>query len=503
MRDASKQSAEDGDIQSLCASVDAGSGAPLYRQLADSIASQIAAGEMKAGDRLPPTRELALKLGLNRTTVSAAYSRLEEQGLIKGHVGRGSFVSGQSANSEMAGLDWDAILPRLDTTGSFSQPAEISFAASRPDLDAFPMAQFRRLAKEVIDSPEAREILQLGSPLGYPPLRRYLVEQGRSSGIARETDDLIVTNGCQQALDLLARVLAPAGETVVLEDPVYHGLLKVFERVGANIIPAPVGEEGVRPETIEAILSRHRPRAIVLTPSFQNPTGTSIPALNRRRIVEIAQRAGVVLIENDIYSELRYEGDAISTLKRLDEGGNVILLRSYSKVSFPGLRVGWVLAPRPVVQRLAECKQTCDLHSDQLSQAVLLRFAESGELERHLGKSRVANAQRLAAALTACARHLPQASKFTRPQGGLNLWVELPAPLDARDLLMRVQEQGVNFLPGHYFSADRGPSSCLRLSFGGLSPRQIENGIRIIGITAAKHLAAVTQKEFEPAPALV
>jgi 2-aminoadipate transaminase len=429
-----------------------GSDLPLYRQLADSIASQIASGEKKTGERLPATRELAVQLGVNRTTVSAAYSLLEEQGLIRGHVGRGSFVAAGPANFEMAGLDWDAILPRLDSTGAYSQPFEINFAASRPDVKAFPMTQFRRLAKDVIDSPEAREILQLGSPLGYPPLRRYLLEQARNGGVARETDDLIVTNGCQQALDLLARVLAPTGETVVLEDPVYHGLAKVFERVGANVVPAPVSDEGVKPETIEAIVSRHKVRAVVLTPSFQNPTGTSIPVSNRRRIVDMAQRAGLVLIESDIYSELRYEGESIPTLKRLDEGGNVILLGSYSKVSFPGLRVGWVLAPRPVVQRLAECKQTCDLHSDHLSQAVLLRFAESGELERHLGKSRIANAQRLAAALAACARHLPGASRFTRPRGGLNLWVELPAPLDARDLLLRVQEQGVSFLPGNYFS---------------------------------------------------
>lgn len=483
-----------------------GTEAPLYRQLADSIAGQIASGERKTGDRLPPTRELALRLGVNRTTVSAAYSRLEEQGLIKGHVGRGSFVCGGPVNLEMAGLDWEAILPRPDTAISFSKPVEINFSASRPDVDAFPMAEFRRLAKDVIDSPEAREILQLGSPLGYPPLRRYLLEQARNSRIARETDDLIVTNGCQQALDLLARVLAPAGETVVLEDPVYHGLLKVFERVGANIVLAPVGDEGVKPETIEAIVSRRKPRAVVLTPSFQNPTGTSIPASSRRGIVEVAQRSGIVLIESDIYSELRYEGESISTLKSLDETGNVILLGSYSKVSFPGLRVGWVLAPRPVVQRLAECKQTCDLHSDHLSQAVLLRFAESGELEHHLAKSRVANGQRLSAALAACARYLPRASKFTRPRGGLNLWIELPAPLDAGDLLMRVQEQGVSFLPSYYFSPDRGRGARLsgfRLSFGGLSPRQIENGIRIIGTIAAGHLAAATQKEFEPAPALV
>ena len=479
--------------------VDLHSGMPLYRQLANSIAGQIAAGDRKPGDKLPATRELAVELGLNRTTVSAAYALLGESGLIKAHVGRGSFVSGEPSIPELAGLDWDAILPRADVVPNMP-PVEINFAASRPELDAIPMAEFRRLAKDVIDSSEAREILQLGSPLGYAPLRRYLLDQARRTGIARETDDLIVTNGCQQALDLLARLLAPGGETVVLENPAYHGLLRVFKRTGANIVPIAVGDDGIRPEALEAIAVRYRPRAVVLTPNFHNPTGTSIPAAQRERILEIARRFGLVLIENDIYSELRYEGEAEATLKERDDHGNVILLRSYSKVSFPGLRVGWVLAPRPVIQRLAELKQTCDLHSDQLSQAVLLRFSESGELQHHVARSRVANAKGLAAALSACARYLPPGSKFTRPRGGLNFWVELPAALDARDLLGRVLEQGVNFLPGNYFSIDRAFANCFRISFGGLTPAQIESGIRVIGGCAGNYLAAVRQDEFEPAP---
>jgi DNA-binding transcriptional MocR family regulator len=482
--------------------LDPHSAIPLYRQLADAIAEQITSGERRPGDRLPATRELALQLGLNRTTVSAAYSQLEETGLIKGHVGRGSFVVGPPAGAEMAGLDWDAILPRADAAPNIPR-MEINFAASQPDWEEFPMDSFRRLAKEAIDSPEATEILQLGSPLGYGPLRRYLLAEVRERGVARDTDDLMITNGCQQALDLLARLLTPNGETVVIENPSYHGLMKVFKRTGANIVPVAVGDEGIRPEALEAAIARHKPRAVVLTPSFHNPTGATMPLAARERILDILRRWDVVAIENDIYSELRYEGELLPSLKQLDDRGNVILLRSYSKVSFPGLRVGWVVAPRPVIQRLAELKQVCDLHSDQLSQAVLLRFSHAGELKRHLENSKLANAQRLSAALDACARHLPSGSKFTRPQGGLNLWIELPAALDARDVLLRVQEQGVNFLPGNYFSVDGGHTSCLRLSFGGLPPSRIEDGIRIIGSVAAKQLAALSRHDLEPAPALV
>jgi DNA-binding transcriptional MocR family regulator len=475
---------------------------PLYRQLSDAILRHIESGEIQPGERLPPTRELAARLRLNRTTVSAAYATLEEKGFIRGHVGRGSFVIGPPRRAgEMAGLDWETILPPSEAPAP--QPAGISFASSRPDNDGFPMAQFRRLAKEVIDSPGAREILQLGSPFGYGPLRNYLLEQARGEGTAREGDDIIITNGCQQALDLLARVLASRGEAIVVEDPVYRGLRKVFEQAGATIVPAAVGENGVDPAMLDSLLIKHKPRAVALTPSFQNPTGASIPAGNRAEIVESAVRAGVVLIESDIYSALRYEGQPAPTLKRLDASGNTILLRSYSKVSFPGLRVGWVIAPRPVIQCLAELKQTSDLHSDHLAQAVLFHFANSGEMARHIKRTRESGAERLAAALSACGRYLPPGARFTRPEGGLNLWVELPAPLDAHDILMRAQEQGVSFLPGNYFTEGRAYARFLRLSFGGLAPKEIERGIRIIGAIAVKELNSATQKAFEPAPALV
>jgi 2-aminoadipate transaminase len=483
--------------------LDPGSGLPLYRQVSEAIARLIETGELQPGVRLPATRELAMSLSVNRTTVSAAYANLEEQGLIRGHVGRGSFVAVPQSNGSLVRLDWERILPKLDARNNPHLPAALSFSTSRPSGDGFPMGQFRRLAKEVVDSPEVREILQLGSPSGYGPLRRYLLAKAREERVAGPDDDLIVTNGCQQALDLLARMLASQGETIVVEDPVYHGLLRVFERTGASIVPAPVGVDGVDPETIEILMARHRPRAVVLTPSFQNPMGVSIPAANRGRILDAAQRHGVVLIENDIYSELRYVGESIPSLKRLDEIGNTILLRSYSKVSFPGLRVGWVIAPRPVIARLAELKQISDLHSDQLSQAVLLRFAESGELALHLERTRTVGALRLSAILNACRRFLPAGATYTTPQGGMNLWIELPAPLNAPDLLSRVQEQGVDFLPGSYFSAGGGHARCLRLSFGGLSPEEIERGIRILGRVAARELELSREATFEPASALV
>ena len=331
-----------------------------------------------------------------------------------------------------------------------------------------------------------------------------MLEEAEAAGIARSGDDLIVTNGCQQALDLIARLLTAHGETAVLEDPLYNGQLRVFVRAGARIVTVPVGPFGLDTDALDQVLDRERPRLLVVTPSFQNPTGATIPLAQRHKIVALAQKYGVVLVENDIYGELRYRGAPLPTLKQLDESGNTILLRSYSKVSFPGLRVGWAIAPRAVLARLAEAKQTTDLHSDQLSQAVLLRFAQSGELARHLELTRQAGADRLDAVLQLATQYLPAGTTFTRPEGGMNLWIVIPAPLVADDILNRVQERGVSFLPGRYFSANGGQARGLRISFGGLTPDQIIRGIQILGDTVAAQLAAVLNfAAYEPEAALV
>jgi len=481
---------------------------PIYRQLADGIRALIDTGAIQSGEKLPATRELAGQLGLNRTTVSAAYAILEQSGLLEGQVGRGSFIAKLAPRERVGSTDWESLLPALEGVGAVAPAIQISFASSRPAQDAFPLGQFRSLTKEVVDSAEAAQILQLGSPHGYPPLRRYLLEQASTTGIARPSDDLIITNGCQQALDLLARLFygenRGGASNVVLEDPVYHGLVRVFARAGANIVGVAVDAHGLDHALVQEALQQYRPRMLVVTPSFQNPTGATLSLDRRKRIVELAQRYSTVLVENDIYSELRYQGAPLPTLKELDESGNTILLRSYSKVSFPGLRVGWVIAPEPVIARLAEAKELSDLHSDQLSQAVLLRFAESGELAHHLERTRVAGAERLQCVLDACARFLPAGARFSRPNGGMSLWVDLPAPLLAESLLRRAAERGVDFLPGRYFSARRPHTRGLRLSFGGLTPGEITQGLQILGEAARAELAlSATTAPLEPVAALV
>jgi DNA-binding transcriptional MocR family regulator len=266
------------------------------------------------------------------------------------------------------------------------------------------------------------------------------------------------------------------------------------------VVGVPVGPAGVDVEALARALEKEHPRLVVLNPNFQNPTGTSMPEQARQAVLAAARHAGVIVVEDDLYGELRYSGAPIPSLKRLDTAGDTILLSSFSKIAFPGLRVGWVVGPRHFIARLTEAKQASDLHSDQLSQAVLLRFAESGRLGEHRTRMLEAGAQRLKACLDACARELPSGSRYSRPEGGMNVWVRLPDGFDTFELAARAARVGVSFLPGHYFVVSRPQPYSLRLSFAGLDPEEIRQGLAILGKLFRGGLARERSvREDEPA----
>jgi 2-aminoadipate transaminase len=480
--------------------VDSRSEVPIYRQVFQQLKDSIHTGKISTGTRLPATRELAGLLGLNRTTISAAYELLESEGLIAGQVGRGSYVTGVQAR-EGQGLDWRSLL----TAGAAApspQPSReaISFSSSRPSELLFPTEEFRRSCEEVLAGSEIASILQLGSPGGYQPLRQHLISEARANGSMGPGDDLIITSGVQQALDLLQRALVSPGDRVAIEDPVYPGVKNLFQCAGALVSGVRMGADGIDLEDLERTLDRDRPKVLIVTPNFQNPTGATMPLEARKALLRMTQAAGVALVENDTYGDLRYEGPALPAVKSRD----TILLRSFSKIAFPGLRVGWAIGPHAVIARMIEVKQLSDLHSDQLSQAVVLRFAESGRLEAHRRRILKSGAERLKAVLSACEQYLPEGSTFTRPQGGMNLWVRLPSPLDTDELLAQAQRENVTYLPGRYFTVSRPDPGGLRLSFAGLTPDDIRVGVSILGEVFSAGLENMESAgSRESAPAMV
>jgi 2-aminoadipate transaminase len=417
--------------------LDDASEVPLYRQLYESLRSSILQGLFLKGDRLPATRELAQELNLNRATVSAAYALLETEGLIRGHVGRGSFVIG-------------------------APPAEvkteevINFATSRPLEEMFPVEDIRATMREVAADPSLTTLLQLGSAQGYAPLRKYL-----------GGENVLITSGCQQALDLLQRVLTPSGSTVMVDDPTYPGIKNVFEPAGVRLSPIRQMQPGAA--------------MAIVVPSFHNPTGETMPLVERERLLRLAAERRFLVVEVDLYTRLRYTGEDLPSLADMDDDGRVIQIGSFSKVAFPGLRTGWIKAPRDILRRLTEAKQRTDLHSDQLSQAILLRFAETGRLDEHIARTVELGREQLWAAIESLEDEMPTGTQFTRPEGGMNLWVTLPAPLDASALLASAQQAGVTYLPGRYFEVARHDAGTFRLSFGGLTPERIRQGVALLG----------------------
>jgi 2-aminoadipate transaminase len=474
---------------------------PLYIQIRDQLRARVHAGELRSGDRIPASRELATQLGVHRTTVANAYAELESEGLIEGHVGRGTFIADGIRPAgrprpvavtppSNGGVRWESLfadergeeaLARLMPLGS---RGEFSFLTAQAPPEHFPLAELRRVVNSVLGS-AGREILRLGSADGYPPLKAALLELMRGEGMAVREGQLLITDGCQQSLDLLAKAFLRPGDSVLLENPTYPGAIAIFAAARVRSLPVPLRIEagqglGVDVEALEAALVQNRVKLMLLTPDFQNPTGGTMPVAARRRVLELAARHQVPVVEDHIYGRLRLRGTALPSLKALDRSGVAIQIDSFSKVAFPGLRVGWMVAPENVIERLRLVKQATDLHTDQLAQALLAEFTRRGGFARHLAKMRRLYASRLDALEQALARQMPEGVEWTRPEGGMNMWLTLPAGFDAGELLIHARERGVLFAPGRYFYFQSPPPNGLRLSYAALDERKIARGVALL-----------------------
>ena len=475
---------------------------PLYIQLRDQIRALVHCGDLRPGERIPASRELAAKLGVHRTTVANAYAELEAEGLISGHVGRGTFIRGENVPKKISelphptsvegGLRWESLFAEergeefLSRLTQAASRGGISFVLARPAEQFFPIEELRKCSNAVWRR-EGCEILQMGPTDGYQPLKKALVSMLRSEGYEAGDENLLITGGGQQALDLVCKAFLRPGDTVLLENPMYPGALAIFTAARARILGVPVNSEpgpgsppGVDVSAIEAALMQNRVKMMVLTPDFHNPTGTTLPVAERRRLLEIAARFQVPILEDHIYARLRARGERVPSLKQLDRSNLVIQIDSFSKIAFPGMRVGWIIAPSNVIERLRLAKQSTDLHTGHLAQAILAEYVRRGLLGRHLERTRKAYSKRLAALEQALTHHMPPGTKWTRPEGGMCVWVELPPGFDSNDLLIHTRERGVVFSPGRYFYFQNPQPNTLRIGFSGVGERDIGRGIAIL-----------------------
>jgi len=490
--------------------IDRATGIPLYLQIAAQVRNMVTTGTLKIGDRLPPNRELAKTLGVNRTTVTTAYAELEADGLINSHIGRGTFIAGVPTprtsaippeRTQPSTMLWSALLAdqRSDTwlNGmllSKQSKDGISLAHGLPHADLFPLEDFRRCVDRVLRK-EGRVLLQLGLSSGYPPLQEYIASQMALSGVAVKADEVLITNGCQQSLDLIRRVFVGPNDEVAIENPTYPGAISVFCGGGAKHISLPVGDNGLDLDVLEEILAQRRPKLIYTIPTYHNPTGVTMNIAARRRLLELAIKHRVPIIEDDIYRDLHYDGSMVPSLKGLDRYGVVITINSFSKVGFPGLRVGWIAAPRIVIDHLNIAKQNCDLHASLLTQAAIHEFSKHGLLAKHIKRVKRAYVQRRDLMLESLEKHFPAEATWNKPEGGMAIWVKLPLALNANEILLLSSESGVTFSPGEHFYSGVPPKNMMRLCFTNAGPPAIEEAVKKLG-TIIKGRISSLKKQF-------
>ena len=385
-----------------------------------------------------------------------------------------------------------------------SQPDVISFAGGLPAPELFPVEAFRAAVDRVLTA-HGRQALQYSTTEGYPPLREMIVRHMARYGIVVNAENVLITTGSQQALDLVGKVLINPGDKILTEEPTYLGAIQAFTMYGAEYVPVPIDADGLEIARLEDAL-RAGPKFMYILPNFQNPAGTTLPLDRRLELIALAGRYGTPIIEDDPYGQLRYEGEHIKPLVVLDAEaehcesngryrGNVIYLSTFSKTLAPGLRLGWVVAPKDVVARLVQAKQGTDLHSSTFDQMVAFEVARGGFIDQHVRRIREVYRRRRDLMLASLERAFPDPAagvRWTRPQGGLFLWVMAPEGLDTSRLLEDAVREKVAFVPGAAFYPLGGGKNTMRLNFSNATEPMIEEGIARLARALEKRLPART-----------
>jgi 2-aminoadipate transaminase len=453
---------------------------PLYSHLVSLLEAAIAKGDLPSGTRVPPERALAQQLKISRTTVVSAYRELESRGLLRGYVGRGTFVCA-APEPEGTPFAWRgkiaaAALRSSDSTlrdlvRHSSDARLLSLAAGEPALDTFPNEAFLEATRHALSN-DPSAVWGHGPTEGQPALKNAIAER---YNLPRES--VLILSGAQQGLDLLARCLIDPGDAVIMDRPGYLGAIQSFRAAGAKLI----GWDIARGDTdeLEDLLVRYRPKLIYTNPTFHNPTGTTLPIRTRRELISLAQRYRVPIVEDATYRDLYFHEAPPPSLRDLDEHNLVIYLNSFSKVMAPGLRLGWIAAAPSIVDQIAIIKQRLDPHTPNLVQFAIARLMRQGTFDAHLRTIRAEHAKRCTQMIAAIQRHMPPGSiRFARPAGGLYLWCRLGAGLGATALHDRALANGVTFVPGPAFYPDPAGDSELRLCFTSVLPSTIEESVK-------------------------
>lgn len=372
-------------------------------------------------------------------------------------------------------------------------PDIISFAGGLPAAELFPVEEVRKAADRVLSDLGPRA-LQYGVTEGIRPLREQIAAEMSERGVFCSADEILVTTGSQQSLDLIGKIFLDPDDVVLTENPTYLAAIQSFQCFEARFVAAPTDDDGIDPYAVDLLASRVKARFLYVIPNFQNPTGRTLSAERRQALYEVARKRDLIIVEDDPYGKLRYRGNSVPPIKSFDEDGRVIYLSTFSKTVAPGFRTGWAVAPKAVRDRLVVAKQAADLHTSSLDQLVLSRYLADFDNPKHVERIRAAYGERYSVMASALEALMPGGYRWTKPDGGMFLWLTGPGGLDSGTLLREALEMKVAFVPGADFFPDGSGRECMRLNFSNSSPALIREGI--------ERLSALCKARAEKAAAI-
>ncbi len=476
--------------------IDRNSRVPFYLQISRQLREMILQGIILPGKQLPSTRKMAPALGLNRSTIVSAYNELLSEGLIAARVGRGT-VALNSDQPETKDFQMPLSLRWNDYLATFTnyiydtlimegnelrfQESAISLAGGDSSPKLYPIQDIKTIINDLFDE-KMWEILRTSPCQGIYPLREVISAEATREGKSTRPEEIIIVSGSLQGLSLLSRILLDPGDSVVVESPTFLGALQVFKAAQAKIIGVPLDKNGIRVDILENILTRHKPKFIYVLPNYQNPSGVVLSLERRIKLLNLAYRNNVGIIEEDPYGKIFFGKEPPPSLKSMDKSNIVINLGTYSKTLFPGLRIGWIIASCQIIKRLVQVRQFDDLHANTLSQYVFLEFHKRKLMEKHLTLVRKTYARKCDAMVSALTKHCSPFMKWNKPEGGFYIWCRLNPGLRSSEIFKELPRKKVAVIPGGaFFPRTDDGEQWMRLNFTFEDEDHIEKGIRILG----------------------
>lgn len=456
----------------------------IYHSILDHIRSDLLEEEIQ----LPSVRELSKQLGVSLVTVVKAYQKLEQEGFITSIQGKGTFIrmtkmEETKSKEGTSSYDWQLSVPDYLPRSQFARfhqvPEKIHLSSSMIDPGLLPNRYLEQEIHRML-SENPKVLSQYGEIQGDKALRQAMVEYLQRMDLPTSPDNILVTSGSQQGIDLIARTFVGPGDVVVMEAPTYPGAIDVFRGRGATILTVPVDSDGMRVDLLQNLCDKYKPKIIYTVPTFHNPTGAVMPTKRRRQILEIAKSTQCLVIEDDPCSEIYFERKPPASMKSMDKDGHVIYLKGLSKILAPGCRIGILAASGSIFKRLLAAKANADLGSPLLTQKAIIPFITSKRMMDHLKKLRTALKIRCDLVLEILSQHSPEEVSWFIPRGGLNVWLTLPSWINTDHLLIEAKKEQITFLPGSACYPTEQENHHLRLSFSYMNEQQLTQGVTTI-----------------------